>query len=285
MISSSGGSPERSRTARAARKIARDLHLVDLRVEDRRAGTPRVPSIGFVSCSECTRSSVLLELLEVVASARCARARPRCATSSTPGRNSCSGGSSRRIVTGRPAISSKRPSKSCCWSGSSSSSAARRSSSVSAMIIARIFGWRSAAMNMCSVRQRPMPSAPNSRALRGVLGRVGVGAHAERAQLVGPAEHRLEVRRSTSGSTSGTSSAVTMPRACRRSRSGRPRCSTRAVHAHRLRPSGRSRAPTAPDTHGLPIPRATSAAWLALPPSRGEDALARRGSRPRRRPR
>ena len=38
------------------------------------------------------------------------------------------------------------------------------------MIIARIFGWRSAAMNMCSVRQRPMPSAPNSRAFRASSG-------------------------------------------------------------------------------------------------------------------
>ena len=32
------------------------------------------------------------------------------------------------------------------------------------MIIARTSGSRSSAMNMCSVRQRPMPSAPNSRA-------------------------------------------------------------------------------------------------------------------------
>jgi hypothetical protein len=33
------------------------------------------------------------------------------------------------------------------------------------MIIAFISGWRSAAMNMCSVRHSPMPSAPSSRAL------------------------------------------------------------------------------------------------------------------------
>ena len=43
--------------------------------------------------------------------------------SSSGGRNSCSGGSSRRIVTGRPAIASKIPSKSACWSGRSRSSA------------------------------------------------------------------------------------------------------------------------------------------------------------------
>ena len=63
-----------------------------------------------------------------------------------------------------------------------------------AMIIARIFGWRSAAMNMCSVRQRPIPSAPNARARRASCGHIRVRAHAERAQLVGPAQHGLEVR-------------------------------------------------------------------------------------------
>ena len=61
------------------------------------------------------------------------------------------------------------------------------------MIIARIFGWRSEAMNMCSVRHSPMPSAPNSRAFLRVLGRVGVGAHAEGAQLVRPLQHRVEL--------------------------------------------------------------------------------------------
>ena len=40
-----------------------------------------------------------------------------------------------------------------------------RSSSPEAMIIARTSGRRSSAMNMCSVRQSPIPWAPNSRAL------------------------------------------------------------------------------------------------------------------------
>ena len=48
--------------------------------------------------------------------------------------------------------------------GRSRSSAARRSSSSRARIMSRTIGRRSSAMNMCSVRQRPMPSAPNSRA-------------------------------------------------------------------------------------------------------------------------
>ncbi len=61
------------------------------------------------------------------------------------------------------------------------------------MIIARIFGWRSSAMNMCSVRHSPMPSAPELAGLAGVLGRVGVRADAEVADLIGPLEHLPEV--------------------------------------------------------------------------------------------
>ena len=55
----------------------------------------------------------------------------RCtSSSSTSGRNSCSGGSSSRMVTGRPSIASKMPSKSERCSFSSSSSAAFSSASV-----------------------------------------------------------------------------------------------------------------------------------------------------------
>ena len=87
-------------------------------------------------------------------------------------------------------------------------SAPRRSS---ARIASTICSWRSSPKNMCSVRHRPMPSAPNSRAFARVLGRVGVRAHAERAQLVGPRRARARSARTTSGSTSGTSSVVMQP--------------------------------------------------------------------------
>ena len=147
------------------------------------------------------------------------RARSTCAArSGRSGRNSCSGGSSSRIVTGNPFIASNRPSKSSCCSGSSSASASLRASASSAMIIRRIFGWRSSAMNMCSVRHRPMPSAPSSRALSASLRRVGVRAHAEPADVVGPARGRSRTPSrisskagSSVGSTSGTSSSVTSP--------------------------------------------------------------------------
>ena len=71
--------------------------------------------------------------------------------------------------------------KSSRWNGRSFSSAARRVAWSAAMIISRTIGMRSAAKNMCSVRTRPMPSAPNSRARSRVGRRVGVGADAEPA--------------------------------------------------------------------------------------------------------
>ena len=65
-----------------------------------------------------------------------------------------------------------------------------------ATIICCMNGRRSSAKNMCSVRQRPMPSAPNWRATYGVPRNVGVGADLELAQLVGPAhEHRRTHRK------------------------------------------------------------------------------------------
>ena len=50
---------------------------------------------------------------------------------------------------------------------------------------------------MCSVRHSPMPSAPKSAGVGGVLAGVGVGAHAELAlaDRVGPAEDRVELGR------------------------------------------------------------------------------------------
>ena len=114
---------------------------------------PRVPSIGLASRHSCAAAS---------------RRRPSASSSplaswmrssSTSGRNSCSGGSSRRMVTGRPSIASKMPSKSERWSFSSSASASSSSTGLSARMNRCTSGSRSP-RNMCSVRQRPMPSAP-----------------------------------------------------------------------------------------------------------------------------
>ncbi len=48
-------------------------------------------------------------------------------------------------------------------------------------------------MNMCSVRQRPMPSAPKLAGGARVLGGVGVGADLQAADLVGPAQNGVDV--------------------------------------------------------------------------------------------
>jgi len=69
-----------------------------------------------------------------------------------------------RMVTGRLPIARKIPAKSSRCSGSSLAKAARRSVSVSATIISRMGPILPSPKNMCSVRQRPIPSAPNATA-------------------------------------------------------------------------------------------------------------------------
>ncbi len=85
------------------------------------------------------------------------------------------------------------PAKSSRWYGRSLASAAFRASSVSARIISRIASMRSPSKNMCSVRQRPMPTAPNAMRVPRLLGRVGVGAHVHARRLVAPLHQLLEV--------------------------------------------------------------------------------------------
>jgi hypothetical protein len=73
-----------------------------------------------------------------------------------------------------------------------------------------IFSWRSSPKNMCSVRHSPMPSAPNSRALRASS---GVSALARTRSVRSSSAHFRMVSNAspTSGSTSGTSSVVIEP--------------------------------------------------------------------------
>ena len=124
--------------------------------------TPRSPIIGLTSCSRSSAASSFRS--------RSSGARPaalvadiRVATSAGSERNSCKGGSSRRIVTGRPSIASKTPMKSARCRGSSAASAAVRSGTVSART-SRSTNPRRSPRNMCSVRHRPMPCAPYRRA-------------------------------------------------------------------------------------------------------------------------
>src|SRR5664280_2117466 len=151
---------------------------------------PRVPSIGLNSCSAMIRSRMTGS-----------------SVSSSLGRNSCSGGSSSRTTIGRPSIASKMPSKSDCCIGSSLSSSFWRSTVVVARIIFCTTGSRSTAMNMCSVRHSPMPSAPNSRALAASSGVSPLARTPRRRKL---SAHSRMTRKSSliEGGTSGTGRGV-----------------------------------------------------------------------------
>ena len=112
-----------SGAATAASAIARTC-MANRPGMTRPSRTPRRPSIGFCSCIRRTAAS----------SAGRPRRRPRRAprrratlhrrARSSGGRNSCSGGSISRTVTGRPSIAAKISTKSSRCSGSSASSAA-----------------------------------------------------------------------------------------------------------------------------------------------------------------
>ena len=98
----------------------------------------------------------------------------------------------------------------------------------------------------------------------GVLGGVGVRAHAQRPQLVGPLEHGLEVVAHLGLlqlHVVGGDRVPVLPSMASRSPSESSVSPTLSRFAWRSMSSS-----PAPATQGLPIPRATSAAWLALPP-------------------
>ena len=77
---------------------------------------PRVPSIGFCSCSALTRAEQPLGVAQRPRLAAGAQALDRERRVDRDGRNSCSGGSSSRIVTGRPVHGARRSprSRACC---------------------------------------------------------------------------------------------------------------------------------------------------------------------------
>jgi hypothetical protein len=132
------------------------------------------------------------------------------------------------------------------------------------MIMARIFGARSAAMNMCSVRHSPMPSAPYSCAVRASS---GVSAFARTRSRRCSSAQRRTVRNSSvhSGADNGTSSVVTSPVVPLMAILSPSRSTVEFTLTSRAARSISRLA--APDTQGRPMPLATSAAWLALPPS------------------
>ena len=113
------------------------------------------------------------------------------------GTNSCSGGSSKRIVTGRPSIASSVPLMLVLTNGNNSASAALRSSTVLLRIIFRSRNSGSsepvAVEHVLGAEQADAFGAELAGDL-GVVGRVGVGAHAQRAELVDQLHEALEAR-------------------------------------------------------------------------------------------
>eukprot|EP00438_Fugacium_kawagutii_P025779 Skav230060 [mRNA] locus=scaffold1221:119908:121924:- [translate_table: standard] len=84
--------------------------------------------------------------------------------------NSCKGGSNKRTVTGLPSMILNSSVMSSLCITNNLSKACRRSASSVAKIICLMATIRCPSKNMCSVRTRPMPSAPNSLACRASAG-------------------------------------------------------------------------------------------------------------------
>ena len=140
------------------------------------------------------------------------------------------------------------------------------------MISARISGWRSAAMNMCSVRQRPIPSAPNSRARAASS---GVSALARTRSRRSSSDHSSTVSRcsSISASRSGTSAVVMTPAEpsiASRSPAWSTVSPTVTVFASRSISSVR-----APQTHGLAHAAGDQRRVRGLAALRGDDPARR----------
>ena len=227
---------------------------------------------------------------------------PFTANSVRSGRNSCSGGSSNRTVTGSPSMASNSATKSSRCNGSSASSADLRVCASWAST-SRSTSTRRSPRNMCSVRHSPMPCAPRRRAraassalsafartrsrrVASAWPRITSTAPHQVSRLgvscsVGVRDDRVEAllqvaRRPVSSSPArrrGTphrstpSSAITSPSAMTTLRpSG---VATRAVRATRRR----HRYASAPHTQVRPIPRATTAAWAGLTAPAGQHPI------------
>ena len=134
-----------------------------------------------------------------------------------------------------------------------------------ARIISRTIGSRSSAMNMCSVRQRPMPSAPFARARSASTGVSRVRVHAEHPELVGPARGpgrgrgSAPARRASTGAEDHVAGGPV-------DRDHVSLAGSRALRSSATRVSRSTSSAAQPATHGLPMPRATTAACEVMPP-------------------
>ena len=180
------------------------------------------------------------------------------------GRNSCSGGSNRRMQTGWPSMMRNSWTKSSRCIGSSRSSTAARPAGVSAKIISRITTRRAGSKNMCSVRQRPMPPALK---LRAVWASSGVSALARMPMSRSASAQPISVWKASSSAASSIGGSPT---------STCPVVPSMVITSplRRMRPSGAlicwfgmsNCSAEAPTMQGRPMPRPITAACEVMPP-------------------
>ena len=131
--------------------------------------------------------------------------------SSRLGRNSCSGGSNRRIVTGRPSIARKMPSKSPRWMGSKLFQ--RRTAIL--LVVRKNHGAhvRKTVLgeeHVLGTAQSDALGAKRARLFR-VAGNVRVGPHADLAEMAPPSRGTSSARDRPARRGSGTELALDRP--------------------------------------------------------------------------
>ncbi len=167
------------------------------------------------------------------------------------------------MVTGSPSITSKRARKSALWNGSNLSRACWRSSVESARIISCTTGILSSEKNICSVRQRPIPSAPNFRAC---LASRGVSALARTLNFLISSAQDIYSANSpdSSGSMVATGPSITSPVEPFKVMISFSLIISLPIWSCFL--ASLTRAASQPATQHFPMPRATTAAWEVIPP-------------------
>ena len=185
------------------------------------------------------------------------------------------GGSNKRMVTGKPDISSNSRVKSSACAVSNAAIAV--STAVSKACCAGLFAGaafgasnnkrrlnkREGSKNICSVRASPMPSAPKRRA-RAASSGVSALARIRKTRWVSAHAITLAKSPESSGSSVATCPSITLPLLPSMVSTSPSRNWCAPISTDDL--SASMRMAVAPQMHGRPKPRATTAAWLVMPP-------------------
>ena len=169
------------------------------------------------------------------------------------------------MVTGRPSIASKMPTKSSFWNGSSLASGL-----LAALLVVGEDHLPHGDDPLVLAEEHVLGAAQADAfgaelaGLDGVGGRVGVGADLQLADLVGPGHQRGEV----AGHRRGDGRHLADHHVAGGAVDGDEVAGLDRLAGDRdwSASSRRSAIASQPTTQGLPQPRATTAAWLALPP-------------------